>query len=70
VSMPKYNFICDPCNRASCPHVTEGMCSWKYICIVKFHNTNPLFSLTSILQMEMCSCGILSSQSFNKNTLC
>jgi hypothetical protein len=27
VSMPKYNFICDPCNRASCPHVTEGMCS-------------------------------------------
>lgn len=27
VSIPKYKFICDQCNSASCPHVTEGTCS-------------------------------------------
>jgi hypothetical protein len=31
------------------PHIMEGLCSWKYICSMKFYNANHVFLLILVL---------------------
>lgn len=43
--------------NGACPRVMEWMCFWKCVCVVKFHNMNPIFLLTPMLEIEKHSYG-------------